>query len=173
MLSPMRVVWVVVFGLAAWKWSKWRNWREYYSTILFMYTVSLASTVVTTNHKLWIFLPGYFLATHIIADLFITFLFYPSSILLYLSNYPQQKMYQVFYILGWVAIWTGVEYVEMLCNLVTYDNGWSLKWSMVFDAVMFIILRVHYKDQLLAWGLAGTFFIFIWFHFGFSIDMLK
>jgi len=169
----MRITWIIIFTLVAWKWSNWRNWREYYPTLLFMMLVSLATTVITYNHRLWIFLPIFFLSTHVLADLWIVFLFYPSTIFLYLSNYPQQRMHQVFYIFGWAIILGGVEATEMLLNLITYDYGWSLAWSVTFDVVMFTILRVHYLNPLLAWGLAATFFTFIWFHFGFFVEMLK
>ncbi|MBG9589795.1 hypothetical protein [Cytobacillus firmus] len=61
---------------------------------------------------------------------------YPVTILIYLYRFPGGKL------------------IKKLLYILKYDNGWSLKWSILFNAVMFTILRVHHKRPAAAWGLS-------------------
>lgn len=155
------------------RFTKWRNWREYYPTILFMIAVNLTASCITHNQRLWIFCESSFLTTHMISDLFHTFITFPCTVLLYLSHYPRQRTHQVYYTLTWAFLYSWAEFCFACLGLVTYTNGWSLAWSVIFNCVMFPILRVHHSNPLLAWALSITVTIFIWYHFNFSLDMLN
>jgi len=169
----MRILMVTAVVLLALRFTKWPNWKEYYPTALFMMVLNLAASVVTHNHRLWIYLPSGVLTTHTMSDLFETFTVLPAVACLYLSHYPSKRVQQLYYVLAWIPTFLCVELFMEFMGLFTYENGWSAAWSAAFDCVMFPILRIHYTHPLLAWGLSAAFFIFIWIHFGFSADLLK
>jgi hypothetical protein len=169
----MRIIVAIIFILAAWKWSNWRNWREYYPTILFTIVVILVVDLITANHKLWILTNSPFITSTIANSSFTTFLILPAKVLLYLSKFPQKFSHQFYYILIWVSIFSLMEFGMTHLGLFNYANGWSLSWSILHNCVMFPILRIHYYcNPLLAWLLSGVFLLFIWYFFGFTIEML-
>ena len=168
----MRIVLACLFILAAYKWSDWRDWRKYYPTILFMICCSLFETVITYNHKLWILLhiPS---SIPVFNNFFITFTIFPATMLLYLSHFPYKISHRIYYMLAWVLLYSLIEVGMGARGLVTYNNGWSLAWSALFNCVMFPILWVHhFIHPLLAWMISAVFFAIIWSHFGFSAVML-
>lgn len=169
----MRLLLGALAILSAIIFTKWKNWKEYYPTILFMLVLNLAMSSLTHNHRLWIFCESAFLTTHTISDLFHTFITFPCTVLLYLSHYPRQKTYQVYFVLAWAFLYSWAEFLFGYLGLMTYANGWSWSWSAAFNFIMFPILRVHYSNPLLAWALSFAVLLFIWYHFTFSLDMLK
>lgn len=169
----MRVVMVVIIVLMAWRLTNWKNRKEYYPTVLFMISVNLLSTIVTYNHRLWVFLPSGFLATHIQSNLFETYTVFPAAVFMYLSHFPQQRIARICYILAWIPSFLLIEVIMHIFGLVAYENGWSLAWSAAFDCVMFPLLWIHYLSPVWAWLLSGVFILFIWHHFGFTFEMLK
>jgi hypothetical protein len=169
----MRLILAALGIVCALLFTKWKYWKEYYPTILFMMTVNLAMSSIAHNHKLWIFMPSSVLTTHSMSDLVHTFITFPATVLIFLSHYPQNMTHQIYFTLAWAALYSCAEFFFEHLGLMTYDNGWSLVWSGLFNCVMFPILRVHYLNPLPAWLLAGLVLTFIWFHFGFSFEMLR
>jgi hypothetical protein len=107
-------------------------------------------------------------------DFCIAFVAGSATLLLYLSRYPTAGIYKQ-------AIWTGIfviaytlsEVLNCFLGKITYEHGWSLGWSALFDLAMFPLLRVHYLNIGLAWALADALGLFIWLHFGFSLQGIK
>lgn len=169
----MRIIVVSLFIVAAWRWSDWRNWRNYYPTLLFMTTLSLLENCITANHKLWMMVNNPFTTSSLANGLFVAFTSFPAMVLLYLSNYPQKNSHKVCYITLWVSLYCMIEYGLGHFGLYAYENGWSFGWSVLFNGFMFPILRLHHQKPLLAWLCSGIVLIFIWLYFGFSFEMLK
>ncbi len=170
----MRIILNLLYVVAAWKWSKWRNWREYYPTFLFMLAVDYATTVLMYNHTLWYFCPTFLLPNHTITDFWISLTVYPATILLFLSRYPKGNLSkQVGWIIFWVVVLTTHEAITYSSGKTTYDHGWSLGWSAAFNVAMLSILRVHYINPGLAWAMSGVVAAFILSYFGFSLQELK
>lgn len=88
---------------------------------------------------------------------------YPATVLVYLSNYPEKgKIKQILYIGFWVLIYGVNELIDISANLFKYFNGWNFWWSLLFDVVAFVILRIHFNKPLLAWLLSFAFMLFLW-----------
>jgi hypothetical protein len=91
---------------------------------------------------------------------------YPATILIYLYRFPAGRLIKkLLYISGWDLLYTFNEIIDIKLKLIKYHNGWNLKWSILFNAVMFIILWVHFKRPAAAWGLSILFIIFLWRQF--------
>ncbi|EKD94439.1 MAG: hypothetical protein ACD_26C00049G0001 [uncultured bacterium] len=162
-----------LFIFFVWRRGDWRNWTKYYPTVLFMIVISLLENVITTNHHLWMMINSPSNTSTLANSLYVTFTTFPATVLLYLSNYPQKNHHKVCYMLLWVLIYSVLEYGFGLLEFYSYANGWSLGWSIIFNCFMFPILQLHHKNSLLAWLCSGIIILFIWFHFGFSFEVLK
>lgn len=85
------------------------------------------------------------------------FIGYPALVLLYLGNYPKGKWSQIPYVLAWVLLQCSIEAVShFIAGGIAYSNGWRYGWSVLFDIFFYVILRIHYLNPLLAWGIAGV-----------------
>lgn len=141
------------FLFAAWKWGDWKNWEKYYPSILFAACVNLFATVLTYHHSLWNYRPDVLVSTQTVIELINCFLILPSTAFIYLSNFPTtNKIHQYTYMLLWVFIYAGLEYIDhYIINGIYYTNGWSWLASAIFDIIMFYIIRIHHLRPLWAW----------------------
>ncbi|MDR3563701.1 MAG: hypothetical protein P4N59_20020 [Negativicutes bacterium] len=169
----MRIILAVLGIVCALLLTKWRHWKDYYPTIVFMIALNATMATITHDHRLWIFMPSSILTSHTVSDLMHTYITFPVTVLLFFSHYPRRKTHQLFFILAWAALYSWVEFLFEQLGLIVYTNGWSFLWSALFNCVMFPILRVHYQYPLLAWALSGLVLTFIWLHFGFTLEMLR
>ncbi|MHC0037040.1 CBO0543 family protein [Pseudoneobacillus sp. C159] len=88
---------------------------------------------------------------------------YPATILVYLGKFPSQgAIKKILYISFWILFYGLNEMIDVKGNLIKYDNGWSLWWSILFNIAMFIILRIHHLRPPLAWALSILFVVFLW-----------
>lgn len=152
-------------------WGDWRNWKRYYSTILF-FTLGdfIYLYLLSDAYPMWRYDPPAadkemgLTNTHI--SFSIMAIKYPATVLVYLSHFPQGKlMRKVMYYLGWIVLYVVNEIIDLHFGLIDYFNGWSLWWSAVFNAVMFFILKVHLEKPIFAWLLSAIFVVFLWNHF--------
>ena len=171
----MRVLFGIAFILAAWRWSDWKNWREYYPTYLFLTALSFISDFLMYNHSLWFYCPSPSFSNHTVVALFYAFTIYPASVLLFLSRYPTNQTYlrQAVYIAFWVTIYSSMEVLSLVVGLGSYYNGWTLWWSILVNIVLFIALRIHYSKPILAWLIGGLFSILVLVVFDFHLTDFK
>ena len=54
-------------------------------------TLSVTVSLLIYNHPLWYFPGMLFLPNHTLTDIFMTYLYYPPLILIYLTYYPLKK----------------------------------------------------------------------------------
>lgn len=148
-----------------WKWGNWRAWREYYPTILFLIVGDLVYLFLTQSRPLWS--DEGFLRDYPFLEITTIVLLYPSTVILYFTFYPQSglKWKQAAYILLWVAIYSAIELISHVTGKFSYDNGWNIYYSVIFNILMFPLLRLHYKKPLLAWPICiilayATMFLF-------------
>lgn len=149
--------------IICWKWGNWRNWKEYYPTILYVYLANLAYDVLVSDRPLWTF--GMLSYHFPFVDLFIMALLYPSTVILYLTHYPKTWQKQILYILIWVIVYLAAEIIAYFTKGMEYFNGWTVYYSAVFNLIMFPLIRLHYKKPLLAWPFSVllAFTIVWWF----------
>lgn len=146
-----------------WKWGNWRNWREYYPTILFVFLANLAYVLLTDDKPLWTF--GMLSYRYPFVNLIIMVLLYPGTVILYLTFYPKAWQKQIVYILLWVVIYLAVEVAAYFTRGFEYFNGWTVYYSFIFNLIMFPLIRLHYKKPLLAWPISAILAIIViwWF----------
>lgn len=67
------------------------------------------------------------------------------AVFVYLSTYPNEKYHAYKHVLKWILCFAGVEWIGYrYFHAITYENGWSIWWSLFFDVVMFPMIRLHY-----------------------------
>ncbi|MGM8365740.1 CBO0543 family protein [Virgibacillus sp. W0181] len=147
--------------------------KKYYPTILFMICLDFFSAILMYEHPLWMFEESLFLPNHTLTDFLIAFFMYPTVVLIFLANYPKQKVRQTGWILLWVVIFSVTEYVSIITGLGSYYNGWDFGWSIALNCIMFPILRLHHSRPLLAWLLCIPIAAFIIIYFNFPLKMMK
>ncbi|WP_252183396.1 CBO0543 family protein [Rossellomorea vietnamensis] len=141
---------VLVYIIFAKVFVDWKRWQDYYPTVQYYLICNLAYNFVFYNHTLW----KYKAVTvdwlnHTLIELTFSFFILPIVIMIYLRYYPQGKKSYV-YVLIWIIYFTFLEFLFYKRGLFIYENGWSVGWSLVFNIIMFVMLRMHYKNKLLA-----------------------
>lgn len=139
-----------IWILLAWWIGDWRNWKKYHATILFIILCDLLHNFLLVNKPLWRYTPAPPLPNHTMVNLLVMFVIYTCGVLIYLPHYPKGWK-QVPYVALWVAIWAGVERVLIWLHLLVYYNGWTFFDSVMFDLLIFIMVRGHYKKPLLVY----------------------
>lgn len=161
--------------LASWSFGDWRNWRNYYPTILFTIIANFLITMLTYNHSLWHFEKTLFIPNHVLADIFMKFLNYPAMVLLYLARYPYNSRLskQLTYLISWVIVFSLIEWMFVLTKITTHHNGWNMWWSIIVWLFMFVGFRIHHTKPLWAWLLCFVCTAFLIFYFRLPITKLK
>jgi len=131
----------------------WRNWKQYYSTTLFVLSGNLIHELITNQKPLWNM--GALLGKYFVLELFVMTLLYAGTIILFLTYYPKLMSHQIVYILLWAALYVVIELASLNWCGFTYSNGWNIYFSIGFDIIMFTLIRVHYKKPLVAWASSG------------------
>ena len=151
----------------------WKNWKEYYPTIIFSICVDFFISIITYKHSFWYFHKAFLTPNHTIADFFIAFTNFPLIILIFLSRYPWKSLLlkQLAYISFWSILFTVIETIFLFLKLMSYHNGWNTLWSLIVWFFIFIGLIVHQYKPLVAWLLCFSCTILIVLYF--QIPVLK
>jgi len=170
----MHLVITVISLAAVCKWADWKHWKNYHPTLLYIAIGNLMYTFLTADYWLWRIQPD-FLMNYVTVEVIYTLIIFPSSAFLFLSSYPEgQPVYkQVLHILKWVLIYVFVEWIGYHQNLISYQLGWSLLWSALFDGIMFPMLRLHYKKPVVAYSLSVFFAVSFLLLFGIPLSDRK
>lgn len=139
--------------LASIKWANWRKWQLYYPTILYITVSNLLYKFFALNDfHLWkLSSNDFFFQSHFGIFLWHILLINPLFTLMYLSKFPEgQLRKKMFYILAWLASFMTMEFILLTSGHINYFHGWNFKWTILFDLVMFLMLRLHFKKPLWA-----------------------
>ncbi|WP_102348491.1 CBO0543 family protein [Bacillus sp. Marseille-P3661] len=144
-----------LFLIAALKWGNWQDWRKYYSTILFFWFGDLLYNFLCHDYIMWEYKESIFaetlLSNHTIISLLIMFVAYPATVFIYLGKFPQGPSKMVLWVLFWITLYSVIEYINLrYLDLVSHHNGWSMGWSVLFNMIIFPMLRLHYKYPIIA-----------------------
>jgi hypothetical protein len=145
---------------AVWRWADWKNWKKYQPSMLYITSGGLLYEYLTRGYNLWLFHPD-FLYNQTITVIVYAVVTMPLSILIFLSHYPQKHMKQILYILKWVMIYSAVELALQLFGRITYQHGWNFWFSVLFDVVMFPMIRLHHVKPLLAYFISLVIIILL------------
>jgi hypothetical protein len=154
----MRLVFIALVWVIAFFKSDWRRWRDYQATILFIIAADFLVCLITYKHTLWDLSSE--LGGHVVNDFLLAVLFFPPSILLYFTYFPERKgiFQKSFYLMFWVLLFTCIEVIEYFLDNIKYDNNWGFLASFAFNIALFIALTVHQKWPFFAYFL---YFIYI------------
>lgn len=147
---------VIALLVIAWVWLSgvWRKWRQYQSTMLYMFAVAMTYEFLTKDYKMWHFHPD-FLLNRVLAVMVYAVVSMPLSTLLFLAYFPETERWkQLRHYLVWVAIYGVIEVVLSVTGRIMYEHRWNFWWSLVFDVIMFPMLRLHSKNPLVAYILS-------------------
>lgn len=168
----MNVVLGIIFLLIGWKFGDWRNVRKYYPTILFFIIGDLLYNLLTYNDPMWNYNKDGVFPNHTLSNIWIMITVYPATVITYLFHFPKKKINQIFYILCWVVLYVFWELLNIyVFGLIDHFNGWNMWWSFLFDLIIFVMLTIHHKRPLLAWGL--SFIVIIFFLKLFDVNVLE
>ncbi|GFP76632.1 hypothetical protein bsdtw1_02735 [Clostridium fungisolvens] len=160
MYTLIRVIMSIIWISLAYKFADWKNWKIYYPTLLFYGMGDLIYNVAFKDNLLWKFEVDYLVPS--INGLFIYFAIFVPIILLYLSKFPKQFIYQVGYILLWIGIFTSIELFTTSIGMQKNYNNWNIWWSVLHNVIMFPIIILHHKKHyVLSWSTALIFLVFI------------
>lgn len=161
----------VIMALVAWKWGDWRNWKLYYPTMLYFIIGDFLYGLLTYNYALWEFESP--LLKTVMSDILISFVAFPATILLFLPHFPQIWVKRILYILMWVVIYTVIEIISYHLGFFSYQNGWSIWWSILFNCMMFPMLRLYYKKPLIAWTITLPIVVIFLLYFKVPFSTMK
>jgi hypothetical protein len=155
LMSIIVLIFIVVGG-------DWREWKRYLGAMQYIAIGNLTYNFLCASYFLWR-LNADFISNHTLTEMLYTFIIFPGTALLFLNRFPRNNKDQIAYILLWVGIYVGVEWIYLQTNHILYGYGWSLKWSFLFDCLMFPMLLLYYKKPILAYILSVPIAIFwIW-----------
>lgn len=145
-----------LFLLACYKWGDWRNWKTYYSTILFLIAGDFIYYFVAAAKPLWQYTTKLFPGN--ITTLIIALIIYPCTVLIFLPIYPESgAIKKGCYITVWVCLYAFLEYLALKYNYMQHFNGWHFAYSVLFDYMLFPLLLIHQKKPPAAWLLSCIF----------------
>lgn len=156
-----------LFGIitifVCWKWGAWRNWKEYYSTILYVLVGDFVADYLLYNKPLWHF--SQLTMNYPVLDISTMLICYPATVILYLYFFPKTIGKQALYMLMWIGIYSTLEAVGCLLGDFIHHNGWNIWYSIVFNVIMFPMIRLHYKKPLWVWPISALlcFGLLWWF----------
>jgi hypothetical protein len=171
----MHLVFNGLFLIAGVIWGDWRNWKKYHSTILFLWFGDLLYNVLCHDYIMWKYNESIFgqqlLSNHTVISLLIMFVAYPASVLIYLGKFPTEKKKILIWVLSWVTLFSGIEYINLrYLDLVSHHHGWNIGWSILFNLILFTILRLHFKYPITALLIAIPIIFFFVFYFNVPIS---
>ena len=169
-----------IFILLSLRWGNWKKWKEFYSTIQFFILGDLLYNFLLARYPMWEFSPfkyeRFILPNHTLLNLFSMLTLYPSSVVLYLSNYPAQrsKMTKIIYILFFSFIYIFIEFIDFkVFKIISYYHSWNFSWSILFDISMFSLLILHYKKPGIALLISLVIVISLFFIFNVPIRNMR
>ncbi|MDD9271644.1 CBO0543 family protein [Paenibacillus sp. GCM10023248] len=167
------IIYSILWILAAMAFAD-RDWKPYYPTLLFAALSNALYEILCYQHQLWQMEPNG-LPAATIPILLLILIGMPLSTWVFLSKYPANAklLPQVYYILFFTFVFLLLEFVSVKCGSITYHNGWNLWWSLLFDIIMFIMLRIHFRHPLFGIGISVLYTGLLMFLFHVSLDKMK
>jgi hypothetical protein len=114
-----------------------------------------------------------FLPNHTLITLLAMAVSYSTTVLIYLGRFPRGWKKRFFWFLLWFGIYITIEFINSKIGFITFHNGWNIWWSSLFTGIIFLILPIHHKRPLLAWGISIVIIISLLSIFNVKISDMK
>jgi len=160
----MHIIFTVLTILASLKWADWKNWRNYHASMFFISTGGLLYEYMVQKNTLWKFHPDFFYGHQMVVIVY-AILTMPISILIFLTHFPEKWLKRIFYILVWSGIYICGEWILLVLERISYQNGWQLWYSFLFDLVMFSVIALHHYKPVPAYIVSVLIIIFLIHYF--------
>jgi hypothetical protein len=139
----------IIIIAITWKWGDWKHWKQYYSTILFWALGNFIYLFLTIDKPLWGFTT---IIPASLANILVSLVIFPCVSFLFLPYFPNKSnVKKLLYIGSWVFLFSFIEWWALQIHHYSHFNGWRLSYSVIFNLVMFTLLRIHYKKPCWAW----------------------
>lgn len=124
-----------------------KKWTLYYDTILYIALCNLLYNFICRDFQLWIYNAD-LLLNHVNTELVNSFVLLPSLVVTYLHFLPSSSSLRrkTIYYCAWVFGLSALELIWYLTGYISYEHGWNLFYSILFDFVMFFTLELHHKN---------------------------
>ncbi|OLS36886.1 CBO0543 family protein [Bacillus sp. MRMR6] len=165
---------VIVYIIFAKIFVDWKRFKEFYPTIQFFIIGNLLYNFIFYNHTLW----AYKAVTvnwlnHTLIDITFSFIILPVVIMIFLQYFPKTPKKKIIYLGVWIAYFSFLEYIFYKRGLFIYENGWGLGMSIVFNTIMFVLLRLHSRKPMFTLAVSLPIIIILLFFFHPSLSDLK
>lgn len=142
----------------------YRYLDKYYSTALFVSTVSLLYVLLCRGYMLWNFNQWWFMTGKVSALVQFSVLF-TSTTVLFLRYLPVNKSAKLLYFLGFYGAYVLMELFLKLRGEIVYQHGWSFEWSVFIDFCLFALAWTHARNWKAAWSVSACIIVFlmVWF----------
>lgn len=151
---------------ATWRWADWRSWKHYQPSMFYVATGGLLYEYLTKNYTMWKFHAD-ILYSHQIVVVLYALITMPLTVLLFLSRYPASKGWfaVIRYYAVWILFYIVAEHYLRNSGHISYENGWTFWYSLLFDLMMFPMIRFHSirPGPALAVSVAITIALMLWF----------
>ncbi len=134
----------------------WKRWKEYYSTALFVVIGDFSYNILFCERFLWRYNT---LLDHRIADMAYALTAFPYATMLFLRYYPKGLVKEGLYVFLWTAVYLIIESISCHIGNFIHYGDWNMYWSAVIYFFAFILIRIHYKNPLIAWPISLCFAI--------------
>jgi len=159
---------IIIFTLAiiaAFFLSKsYRSFERYYSTVQYVTLISLVYPLVCRGYMMWRF-PNLGIFTDKVNLLFQAALLLPATTVIFLRYLPRAVWSKTLYFLGFVGLYTVMEWLLVARKEIIYAHGWNIGWSIFVDVCMFAVMWIHDRNWKAAVSISGLVLIFlvVWF----------
>lgn len=139
----------------------WRYIPRYYKSLGYVTSINILYYILCRRHLVWEFHPK---GVHwwLLRGIHI-FVVTPLLTLSFLAKLPSSISKQIWYIIKWVLVSSGLEYISHKQHLIQYKHGWNGFWSGILFLKMYVYSYLFSKKPLLTWILtfcSASFFVF-------------
>lgn len=161
----------VLAGFAAYRWGDWRNWKQYYPTILFAVMGNMTSELLMYRSPLWEYNDVF--GDYMVLLIGLSVLLFSGTVILFLSFYPKKPAHQALFILAWAVGFTALEYLAMQAGSFLHHRGWSIWYTLLHNLIMFALFRLHFKRPLLAWPASFLVAFAVLWYFDLPFELVR
>lgn len=166
----LRIFFILLAFIGCYIWGDLKKWDKYYSTILYAIIGDLAYNCLFCGFDLWLY-DGFI--NHTISDILFCFTVFPCVINIYLSHYPKKLHRMVAYIFIWSLACSIIEYTALLLDGFSYGHGWTIFWSFGLYIGAFMLIRLHYINNIVVWPLSGACALAVMVLFKLPLECIK
>ena len=157
---------IVLLCFAFWK-GNWRDWKKYIHTIFYVIICNLLYNLLCHDYMLWQYKADFLPDSHLVVELFYSFINLPAVTLLFLTFYPFYGpiLKQIAFLAVWVISSFAVEYPFYKFERLLLRNGYQLWMDLLFYIAMYSLIRLHFTRPLLTYGVSAVIISFMLWYF--------